>query len=310
MVRKFVAGMARMPILLVVSLAVMAVGLVLAFRPAPAQAATYASPWWVVTAGTQEKVCAGCGCEMPSPIVEPGVSVLTGELVLDIPFASTQTMLGTQTLGVRVRGMISGGTEFGLGMIPSWMTTVQETIHNVGNPLANGGHSALVRLPTGVTVNFIWGGSAYGTSDCCFHDTLSKNGSGRYVLTALDGSTKLFDANGMPDVYTDANGNATDYAYNSSLQCTGWTNDRSVSTTVNHDANGWVSSVVVDGLFTYTFNINSSGYLTSITTPTTPDQGSGIDIAPQYDGSNRITAIRDGNGTTPTSTATSAPRTR
>ncbi len=299
MVRKFVAGMARMPILLVVSLAVMAVGLVLAFRPAPAQAATYASPWWVVTAGTQEKVCAGCGCEMPSPIVEPGVSVLTGELVLDIPFASTQTMLGTQTLAVRARGMITGGTEFGLGMIPSWMTTVQETIHNVGNPLANGGHSALVRLPTGVTVNFIWGGSAYGTSDCCFHDTLSKNGSGRYVLTALDGSTKLFDANGMPDVYTDANGNTTDYTYNGSLQCTGWTNDRGVSSTVNHDANGWVSSVVVDGLFTYAFVINSSGYLTSITTPTTPDQGSGIVIAPQYDGSNRITAIRDGNGNDP-----------
>ena len=119
MVRKFVAGMARMPILLVVSLAVLAVGVVLAFRPAPAQAATYASPWWTVTAGTQEKVCAGCGCEMPSPIVEPGVSILTGELILDIPFASSQTMLGTQTLGVRARGMISGGTEFGMNMIPS-----------------------------------------------------------------------------------------------------------------------------------------------------------------------------------------------
>ncbi len=284
MVRKFVAGMARMPILLVVSLAVLAVGLVLASRPAPAHAATYASPHWTVSAagGIQEKVCSGCGCEMPSAIVEPGVSVLTGELVLDIPFATYRTMHGDRGLSVRYRSMISGHTEFGVGMIPSWMTTVEETILNVGNPLANGGHTALVRLPTGHAVEFIWGGSSYSTTDCCFHDTLTKNGSGRYLLTALDGSTKLFDANGMPDVFTDSNGNADDYTYNSSLQCTGWTSACGLTTTLTHDSNNWVSSMTIDGLLTYTFVVDSAGKLVSITTPTTPDQSSGIVTALQY----------------------------
>ncbi len=291
MVRKFVAGMTRMPVVLILCMALVAVGIVLLLQPQPARAGVvYASPFWTVTAGVQEKACQTCGCEMPSAIVEPGVSVLTGELVLSIPITSSPTMLGSMPIGLVARSMISGGTEFGLGMIPSWMTTVEET---------GGGTGATVRLPSGGVVFFTLSGGTYSSSDCCFHDTLTKNGAGRFVLTALDGSTRLMDANGLPNVYTDAHGNTTDFTYNGSLQCTGWTNDRGVSTSISHNGDGWVSSMTVDGIFTYTFNVDTSGFLTSITTPTTPDQTSGIVIAPQYDVSGRLIAVRDGNGNDP-----------
>lgn len=135
MVRRFVAGMTRMPFLVVVGLALVAVGVVLALRPRPAAASTYVNPWWTVTASVQEKACSNCGCEAPGAIVEPGVSVLTGELILDLPITSDPTMLGTMPLALRWRSMISGCTEFGNGVIPSWMTSVEGTQTPISGPV-------------------------------------------------------------------------------------------------------------------------------------------------------------------------------
>ena len=113
----------------VLGLGLVALAVVLAVRQKPASATpvSFATPFWTVTAGVQEKHCSNCGCEMPSPFVLPGVSVLTGELVKDIPIASTPTLLGSLPISLRWRSGISGGTDFGLGIIPRFMTTVEET---------------------------------------------------------------------------------------------------------------------------------------------------------------------------------------
>ena len=171
MVRKIVAGMARMPLTVFLGVGLLALAVLLGVRQRPAVAATFSSPFWTFTGAVQPKACANCGCEMPSPFVLPGVSVLTGGLVQDFPIASSPTMLGSFGITLRWRSEISGATDFGLGIVPTFMTTVEETIINVGNPMANGGHTALVRLGSGGTVSFTWNGSAYTTADCCFRDT-------------------------------------------------------------------------------------------------------------------------------------------
>ena len=115
MVRKIMKGLSRTPLLVVALGAALVVGALLLLWPAEATAATYTNPWWTVTAALQEKECDACSCEAPGAIVEPGVSVLTGELIVDLPFASSPTMHGSMGLSLRWRSVISGRTEFGRG---------------------------------------------------------------------------------------------------------------------------------------------------------------------------------------------------
>ena len=291
-VRKIVAGMARMPIVVVLGLALLALGVVFTFRPRPASATpvSYSSPFWTVTAagGLQEKDCPNCG-GAPSPFVPPGVSVLTGELVKDFHIASTPTLLGSFPISLRWRSGISGGTDFGLGIIPSFMTTVEET---------NGGANVTVRLPSGIAVEFTLSSGVYSTTDCCYRSTLTKN-SGVFRITNPDGSLIDLDNNGMPDFFTDPHGNLTDATYNSSLQFVSLTTDRNQTITAARDAYGWISSLTMPGGATWTLSRDNAGNLVSVTTPTTPDQTSGIDTVLNFDGYQRLTSVTDGNANDP-----------
>ena len=150
-----------------------------------------------------------------------------------------------------------------------------------------------VRLPSGGTVDFVSaGGGSYSTSDCCYRGVLTKNVSNLFVLTELDGSSTQFDANGMPDLLSDAHGNVHDVDFNGSLQFTGVTTDRGSVITAGHDANGWVNSITMPGSVVYTLSHDSDGNLTSITTPATPDQVSGITTTLNFD-SVRAPHVRD-----------------
>ncbi len=251
MVRKIVAGMARMPLVVVLGMGLLALAVLLGVRQKPASATpvSFSSPMWTVTAGAQEKHCSNCGCEMPSPFVLPGVSVLTGELVKDIHIASSPTLLGSLPISLRWRSGISGGTDFGLGIVPSFMTTVEET---------GGGANVKVRLPSGITVDFLLSSGTYSTTDCCYRGVLTKPG-GFFLITHLDGSTISFDGNGMPDLITDPFGNVTDVDFNSSLQFTGLTNDRGQAITAAHDAYGWVSSLTMDSGAVFTMGRDNAG---------------------------------------------------
>ena len=45
--------------------------------------------------------------------------------------ASSPTMLGSFDFTLRWRSEISGATDFGLGIVPTFMTTVEETIRRL-----------------------------------------------------------------------------------------------------------------------------------------------------------------------------------
>ena len=169
MVRRIVAGIARMPLVVILGLGLLALTVLLGVRQKPASATpvSYSNPRWTVTATVQEKHCSNCGCEMPSPFVLPGVSVLTGELVKDFPIASTPTLLGSLPISLRLRSGISGGTDFGLGIIPSFMTTVEET--------GGGRQREGAPRPVGSPVDFVLSSGVYSTTDCCYRSTLTKS---------------------------------------------------------------------------------------------------------------------------------------
>jgi len=195
--------------------------------------------------------------------------VRTGELFVDLNLFRTPGVLGGNVFALRWRSEVSGLTQTGLGMLPSWEHTVEKVILNSQNPEGNGGHEVRWRRPDGLLVTYDWDGTAYSTLDCSIHDTLSKNGSGNYVITGKWGATKLFDANGMPDKYTDRNGNVLDFTYNSSYQWTAFTDDRGRTYTIHHDADGFIDYIDDPASRRWSFGYDTSGNLTSITAPDT-----------------------------------------
>ena len=299
MVRKLVAGMTRMPFVAILALALLALGVAVALQPRPASAANYSDPWWTLASASPECLCDTCGCEGPSEWTEPGVSVRTGELRWHFPLFSTPGMVETHEFSLLHRSTISGRTQFGQGVIPAFFPTAQKVILDANNPNGNGGHKVVLRLETGQVAEFLWGGSSYSTTACSFHSTLTKNGSGNSVLTDLHNNAWVFDSNGMPDTYTDRNGNVLDWTFNGSLQWTGLTDDRGRTYTVHSNTAGYIDYLDDPAGNRWTFAYDSNDRLSTITTPTTPDQAYGITTTLSWDASGRFTGVTDGRGNTP-----------
>ena len=299
MVRKLVVGMTRMPFLAVLALALLALGVTVALQPRPASAANYSDPWWTLASASPECPCDTCGCEGPSEWTEPGVSVRTGELRWHFPLFSTPGMVETHEFSLLHRSTISGRTQFGQGVIPGFFPTAQKVVLDANNPNGNGGHKVVLRLETGQVAEFLWGGSSYSTTACSFHSTLTKNGSGNSVLTDLHNNAWVFDSNGMPDTYTDRNGNVLDWTFNGSLQWTGLADDRGRTYTVHSNTAGYIDYLDDPAGNRWTFAYDSNDRLSTITTPTTPDQAYGITTTLSWDASGRFTGVTDGRGNTP-----------
>ena len=134
-------------------------------------------------------------------------------------------------------------------------------------------------------------------------DALTTDTSGNYVLTDKWGNSWNFDPNGLPDSFTDRNGNLDDYTYSGSYQITGWTDERGKAYSFTRNSNNFVTGITDFSGRSWSLAYDSSDNLVSVTTPTTPDQTSGITTTFGYDGSNRMTSITDGRGHTAVSIA-------
>src|SRR5262245_30111606 len=193
--------------------------------------------------------------------------------------------------------MVAGTTQVGRGMLLSCEISAKQVIVNVGNPNAANGHYVEVRRPSCRIDVFWWSGTAYAAPSDVF-DALTTNGSGNYVLTDKWNNRWTFDVRGMPATYTDRQGNVDTYTYNASYQLTGYTDERGKSYTITQNGTGYIGSIADPAGRTWALGYGTGDNLTSITTPTTPDQTSGIATTLNYDGSNRLTSVVDGRGNT------------
>ena len=207
-------------------------------------------------------------------------------------------VLGTEGMGVMWRSYLSGVTQVGRGAILSFENTVEKEILISGNPNGNGGHQVIWRKPSGLAVVFDWDGSDYSTSDCSVKETLTTTGSGAYLLTGKYDDTMLFDANGMPDLYTDRNGNTVNPTYNGSLQLTGYAGTRGKNAAVAQDGDGFLAYFENAAGARWTMDYDGSGNLVEVGVPATTDQSSGSTIALTYDGSNRLIEVESARGQT------------
>lgn len=287
MVAKFVASVRRMPWRMSGLLCLLVLIPFLALRLRPASGGTFTSHYWTNTSPSPRCICDDCGCERPSETYQ-GVSKRTGELSIVIPLFTTPGMLTTHAISLMWTSMNSGKSEFGNRVIPSWENTMK----------AVSGSVAEWRRPDGLMVTWTRSGSVWSTTDCNVHETLTTNGSGNFVLTGLRGDVMTFDANGMPASYADANSNALTFTY-SSLKLSTIVDDRGQTIlTAHHDANDFIDYVDTP-VGRFTFALDSSDNLITVTAPATADQGSGITTTLAYDGSNRLTGVQNGNGDTP-----------
>ncbi len=191
------------------------------------------------------------------------------------------------TLSLTWRSMTSGDMQFGNGWLFSHLRTLEIT------------QSETViydRRPDGIMTTWTLDNGTYITSDCSIHDSLVKNGSGFFEIQGKYGDVWEFDANGMPSVYEDSSGNALTYTFSGYLW-TGFTDDRGKSYTIHHDGNDRIDYIEDPTGRRWTFGY-TSGNLTTITTPVTPDQEYGITTTFTYDGSNRLTDVQDGRSNT------------
>jgi RHS repeat-associated protein len=263
----------------------------LAFRPGTAKAATYSDPWWTHTSASPECVgCSGCGCSKPPEFLE-NVSVRTREVAIDLFLFATPSRLGQNRFSLRWRSMLSGLNETGRGMVGSWQHTMREV------SLGGGDHEVEWRRPDGLLIMFDHDAGVYTSFDCNVQETLTKVSS-HYELTGVQGEKWVFDDNGMPDVYYDANSNATDFTYNSSLQLTALLDDRGKAYTVHHNGGGFIDHIEDYAEQQWLFEYDEDGNLITITTPETPDQGEGCTTTLDYDDSNRLVSVEDARGNT------------
>jgi len=271
-----------------------------------AVAAPYTNPFWSNASSSAESavphvadlamVQEGNKCRSDS-CGEFRVDVRTGELFWDHFMFDTRGVEGDHVFALRWRSMISGSTQVGRQMLPSWETTVKYVVLVPLNPTGNGGHRVDVRRPSGRIDAFTWNGTAYVAPSGVF-DTLTTNGSGNYVLTTKQGFSKTFDANGMPAADDTPNGNTDTWTYNSSYQWTGLTDDRGKTYSISSNGSGYITSITDPASRTWTLGYSLADNLTTITTPATADQTSGITTTLGYDGQNRLTSVTDGRGNT------------
>jgi len=110
------------------------------------------------------------------------------------------------------------------------------------------------------------------------------------------GSRIDFDARGCPAAFVDRNGNTDTWTYNTAYKWTGLTDDRGKSYTPSQNARGYTSSIQDPAGRTWSFGYDSSDNLTTVVSPATADQTSGITVTLGYDGNNRLTSVTDGRG--------------
>ena len=271
--------------------------LLLAAMPDQASGATYSSPFWSNNASSPE--CAGCfsSCDSPRPPEwsPNGVSYRTGELSRVFPLMDVPTRHGRLPFHVRWRAEMSGSTQLGRSMLPSWEHSLEYVELDASDPDGDGGHERRWRRPDGSIVVFDWDGTSYSTSDCSVYDTLAKNGT-VYEITTKHQRVLAFDVYGMLDTDSDKNGNVTiDLDYNAQYELTGMT-VLGGSFTIGTNTDGFITSLATPDGRTWTFAYDVYGNLTQIKTPTTKDQTNGIEVDLDYDLANRLTGINDGRG--------------
>ncbi len=259
---------------------------ILGIAPPTAQGGTFSSPYWAVTSSSPECVSAEFPAEAPSEWSPEGVSVRTGEFLRDFFLFDTPGMNERNVFSLRYRSMISGVTQFGRQVIPSWWTMID---------VYNGDANVDVYLPTGQIIPFVLASGYYWTTACGFRSTVTKV-SGVFYLTDKWGNQWAFDAQGMPDTYTDRNGNVWDFTFNSSRQWTGYTDDRGRSYTIHTAANGFIDYIEDPASRRWSFGYDAYDNLETITTPAITGFTSGITTTLLYDGGNRLTTITDGRG--------------
>ena len=176
MVRRLILGAYRYPIRTFLLVALLAVAGVFSLSQRSATGGTYSDNFWANNTTAMEcAACTSCGCAAPTYAPE-GVDVHSGELLLDLPLFSKPGYLGSTPFSLRWRSMLSGKTQLGAGIIPSWETTVLKVIDIPGAPNSANGHHVDVRRSSGRIDTFTWGGSAYVTTNCGLHDTLTTSG--------------------------------------------------------------------------------------------------------------------------------------
>jgi len=277
-----------------------------------ALAAPYTDPFWTNNSPSQESaICdvasramacesskcgtgsCGGGCGGCGKCCDVTVDVRTGELFWDKVLFKMPGVVEDNVFAIRWRSMISGASQLGSGMLPSWETTAQYVLLNAGNPTGANGHAYDIRRPTGRADRFTWNGTAYASPADVFDTFTLVSGNGR--LTDKWGNRIDFDAQGMPAAFVDANGNTDTPAY-TAYKLTGLTDDRGKSYSTVHNANGYMTRITTPAGQNWNFGYDLSDRLINITSPATADQPSGIAVALGWDSLNRITNITDGRG--------------
>ena len=203
-----------------------------------AHAAPYVNPFWANNSVSPESPVAmvaslalvreGERCNPSTGTIL--VDARTGELFFDHMLFKTPGLLEDNVFSLRWRSMISGSSQLGNGVVPSWEPTVQYVLLIPGSPNAPGGHRRDLRRPGGRIDPFTWNGAAY-VAPTGVYDTMTLNGQGNPVVTDKWGGSETFDGLGMPAQKQDPNGNTWTPTYNPQYQIVGYVDDRSKSYT-------------------------------------------------------------------------------
>ncbi len=269
-----------------------------------ASAAPYQNPFWTNGSPSHEsalignarrsRVLEGALCKKGCGKIE--VDPRTGELFVSLPFFSAPGLNRSVNFGLTWRSMVNGRTQLGQGMLPSWEWTANKVVLNPVNPNGPNGHNVEIRTPSGRIDVYAWNGAAYAAANADVLSQLAIAGAGWTRTDDLGSIT--FAANGMPTTRTDVAGNSIDYTYNGSYQLTGYVDDRDQSYSCVSSASGYLSTLTDYAGRVWTFSHDLDGNLTSVVTPGTPDQPSGIDYGFSYDTLDRLVSFNDGNGET------------
>src|SRR5262245_18285889 len=123
MVRKIVRGLRAHPMPLLIVIVASACVLVAVVFMRPATAYSYTPPQLYAGTNPLCTACSGCGCEAPGRTPE-GVNPLDGTIEVQFLLCSDVGRTGLQQNSLRWSSAISGETEMGTAILPSWMWTI------------------------------------------------------------------------------------------------------------------------------------------------------------------------------------------
>jgi hypothetical protein len=169
-------------------LPLLALALFVLLPPKRAMGGTYTTPYWTNTGSVLECACDASCCEKPPVFSPEGDSHLDGHLQQTFFLFDTPGRVSRHAFGLTWSARISGVTQMGRSVLPSWEHTLQTDATET---------PVYWRRPDGLAVTFTKSGSTWSTADCNVHWTLAKNGSGRFVLTSLQKRKITFDASLM-----------------------------------------------------------------------------------------------------------------